>query len=88
MSYDDAVKYCEEHECTECEIYLKDLDKRTEHEKKILHHPCCLNLVDDYKESKQHNIFREATKEEQESVNKYIKEHSVYNGINFNNFID
>lgn len=46
MTYNDAVKYCEEHECTECEVYLKNLDKRTEHEKKNLHYPCCLNLVD------------------------------------------
>ena len=29
MTCDDAVKYCEEHECEECEVYLKDLDKRT-----------------------------------------------------------
>lgn len=49
MTYDDAVKYCEEHECEECEVYLKDLDKRTKHEKEILHYPCCINLVDDKK---------------------------------------
>ena len=45
MTYDDAVKYCEEHECVECEVYLKDLDKRTKHEKENLHYPCCVNLV-------------------------------------------
>ena len=49
MTYDDAVKYCEEHECEECEVYLKDLDKRSKHEKENLHYPCCVNLVDDDK---------------------------------------
>lgn len=46
MRYDDAVKYCEEHECEECEVYLKDLDKRTV-EERYLHKPCCSNLVTD-----------------------------------------
>ena len=46
MTYDDAVKFCEEHECTECDIYLKDLDKRTKHEKEnfIRDNCLCINL--------------------------------------------
>lgn len=45
MNYNEAVSYCEEHECEECEIYLKNMDKRTKKEKEIFHIPCCINLV-------------------------------------------
>ena len=53
--------------------------------------PCLLFInkeVDSYKKLLQSNIFREATKEEQEGINNYIKEHSVDTGINFNDLID
>lgn len=44
MTWVEAVEWCESHECTECDVYLKDLDKRTEYER--YHHvPCCKNLV-------------------------------------------
>ena len=46
MTWEDAIKYCEEHECEEC--YVKD--KRTEYQKKVLHYPCCWNLVDEKEE--------------------------------------
>ena len=44
MTWEKAVKWCEEHECTECDIYLKGLDKRTK-EERYLHVPCYKNLV-------------------------------------------
>ena len=44
-NYDEAVFYCEDHECDECSVYLEDLDKRTRYEKESLHIPCCRNLV-------------------------------------------
>ena len=46
MTWAEAVKWCEDHECTECDIYTKDLDKRTV-EERYLHKPCCSNLVTD-----------------------------------------
>lgn len=53
--------------------------------------PCLLFInkqIDNYKNVLQSDIFREATKEEQESVSRYIKEHSVDTGINFNDLMD
>ena len=44
--------------------------------------------LDSYEKVLQSDIFREATKEEQMSVNNYIKKHSVDTGINFNDLID
>ncbi len=52
--------------------------------------PCLLfknNQLDSYKKILNSDIFREATKEEQEGVDRYIKEHSVDTGINFNDLI-
>lgn len=45
MTWENAVKYCEDHECIECEIYLENKDKRTRDEK--CNEPCCINLVSD-----------------------------------------
>lgn len=53
--------------------------------------PCLLFInkqLNSYEKVLQSDIFREATKEEQEGVNMYIKEHSTDTGINFNNLID
>ena len=46
MKPEDAVKYCEEHECYECIIAKKKLDKRTREQKCLGHKPCCDNLMD------------------------------------------
>lgn len=46
MTWKEAIKYCEEHECKECIAYDL-LDCRTEYEKMVLHAPCCINLVDE-----------------------------------------
>ena len=35
MTYDDAVKYCEDHECTECDVCTKDLE--SEQMKNVIH---------------------------------------------------
>lgn len=48
MTWDEAVIYCEEHECTECTIYTEGLDMRTQEEKQN-HTPCCKNLVTEKK---------------------------------------
>ena len=45
MTWDEAVEYCETHECAECDVYTKNLDKRTDDEKKLYHELCCSNLV-------------------------------------------
>ena len=47
MTWAEAIKYCEEHECEECSVK----DKRTEYQKKVLHYPCCWNLVDEEKQN-------------------------------------
>lgn len=47
MNYDEAVKFCEDHVCTECPVYILDIEKRTLEEKQNLHVSCCRNLVCD-----------------------------------------
>ncbi len=44
MKIEQAIEYCENHECTECPIYTKKLDKRTKEEwmNGVL---CCENLT-------------------------------------------
>lgn len=44
MTLDEAVKYCEEHECEECIIFTENLDKRTKSEQ-MAGTLCCENLV-------------------------------------------
>lgn len=46
MTWEEAIKYCEEHECEDC-IAHKTQDCRTVYEKTSLHYPCCINLVDE-----------------------------------------
>lgn len=46
MTWEEALKFCEEHECEECPM----IEKRTEYQKKCLHIPCCWNLVDKEKQ--------------------------------------
>lgn len=45
MDWKNSVKYCEDHECIECPIYILNLDKRSRQEKQNQHVPCCENLV-------------------------------------------
>lgn len=59
MTLEEAIKYCGNHECEACPAYIKS-DCRTEYEKKVLHIPCCINLVDknlrsNYEESNFNN---------------------------------
>lgn len=49
MNWEDAVKFCEEHECEECKVHIENLNVRTTHEKCTLHIPCCANLVDEFR---------------------------------------
>ena len=44
MTKKELVEFCENNECKDCIIFQKDLDFRTEEEKKLLHIPCCENL--------------------------------------------
>lgn len=46
MTWEEAIKYCEAHECKDCVAY-NIADCRTEYEKQVLHMPCCVNLVDE-----------------------------------------
>ena len=47
MTWEEAIKYCETHECEDCITYKTlELDCRTDYEKTMLHIPCCINLVD------------------------------------------
>lgn len=51
--------------------------------------PCLLFInktMKSYKQVLNSDVFREATKEEQNSVSKYIKDRSIDTGINFNDF--
>ena len=45
MTWEEAVEYCEEHECIDCIAYNMP-DCRTKYEKMVLHASCCINLVD------------------------------------------
>ena len=56
MNWDEAIKFCEDHECTECDVYLKNLDKRTKEEKENHHVPCVENLVDEKYKIRRSNI--------------------------------
>ena len=47
MTFDEAIKYCEEHVCEECPVVKNRQDKRTEYQKKVLQYPCLWNLVDE-----------------------------------------
>lgn len=48
MTWEEAIRYCEEHECKNCTHYINDIDDcRTKYEKQNLHIPCCINLVDE-----------------------------------------
>jgi len=49
MTWEEAIKFCEEHECEECFVE----DKRTEYQKKVLQYPCCWNLVDKEKQNER-----------------------------------
>lgn len=55
MTWKEAIKYCEEHECEECPAFTED--KRTDYQKKVLHYHCCWNLVDEEKQNES-NITR------------------------------
>lgn len=46
MTWEEAIKYCEEHKCKDCITY-HTTDCRTEYEKTVLHAPCCINLVNE-----------------------------------------
>ena len=50
MTWEEAIKFCEEHECEECPAFIED--KRTDYQKKVLHYHCCWNLVDEEKRMK------------------------------------
>lgn len=52
MELEEAIKFCEEHECEECPM----TEKRTEFEKKALQIPCCFNLLDIYK-NREERLF-------------------------------
>lgn len=45
MTWGEAIKYCETHECQSCRAF--NVECRTEYEKTVLHAPCCINLVDE-----------------------------------------
>ena len=42
----ESVELCENTECENCPIAIENLEQRTEFEKKVLHYPCCLNLIE------------------------------------------
>ena len=46
MTWEEAIKYCEEHKCKDCIVY-NVIDCRTKYKKTILHSPCYINLVDE-----------------------------------------
>ena len=54
MTWEEAIKYCEEHECEECPAFIDD--KRTDYQTKVLHYHCCWNLVDKEKKMDKERI--------------------------------
>lgn len=53
MTWEEAIKFCEEHECEECPVVENRQDRRTEYKKRVLQYPCCLNLVDKEKQNER-----------------------------------
>lgn len=49
MTWEEAIKFCEEHDCDECPV----VEKRTDYQKKVLQYPCCWNLVDKEKQNEK-----------------------------------
>ncbi len=46
MTFNEAIKYCEQTKCEDCEFVLsKRADCRSTYEKEVLHIPCLINLV-------------------------------------------
>lgn len=45
MRPEEAAEFCADHECEECPA--RDIEYRTEWQKKMLHFPCCYNLMDE-----------------------------------------
>ena len=56
MTWEEAIKFCEEHECEECPAYIED--KRTNYQTKVLHYHCCWNLVDEEKKNESNISIR------------------------------
>lgn len=50
MKMQEAIKFCETHDCIKCPAYNRD-DRRSDYEKQALHYPCCVNLVDGWSTS-------------------------------------
>ena len=46
MTWEEAVAYCENHDCDECPAHGV-WDCRSPYERAMLHYPCCMNLVDE-----------------------------------------
>lgn len=79
MTWKEAVKYCEDHECKDCIAY--DLpDCRTEYERTMLHAPCCANLVDE--DLRYFYGASSFTEEEKILRRKMLEENSKPTGIN------
>ena len=82
MTWEEAIKYCEDHECKNCIVYDMP-DCRTEYEKVMLHAPCCINLVD--ANLRYFNNQSRFTEEEKLSRRKALEKNSTSTGINIFN---
>ena len=40
-----AVLFCENTECSDCPIYINDIEHRTHYERLVMHIPCVDNLI-------------------------------------------
>lgn len=45
MKIEEAITYCEAHECEECPICTKNLDTHSKEDKAIGQVMCCENLI-------------------------------------------
>lgn len=40
-----AVRFCENNECTDCPIYINDIEHRTQYEREVMYITCVDNLI-------------------------------------------
>ena len=79
MTWEEAIKYCEDHECKNCIVYDMP-DCRTEYEKVMLYAPCCINLADE--NLRYFNNQSNFTEEEKLIHRNAISDNSIQTGIN------
>ena len=78
MTWEEAVAFCENHECEECPQFGRD-DCRTKYQKVVSHYPCCINLV---REDLRERVVTEISADEEEFIDDQLEWRRLYEEIN------